>query len=177
MGLFTFSSRVYDLMHQKSNIEYKMLQLTRKIQNLQEYSTFVGAEPSEQDQYFSGSNMLSLPASEYQRAMFYRQRAYAATTDYVNRNSAMAQQMFAQSQGGNITQQQAAYVQKQLYLQGMDRARQYEEKCLKVEEDKLKNDKERLQTLLSEVTQELEEARKARDNSVKELAPKYVAGQ
>ena len=53
---------------------------------------------------------------------------------------------------------------------------QIETKNLKIENDKLQQEKEKLDTLSQEIDAELEATRKARDTAIKDMAPRYVSG-
>ncbi|MBO6257378.1 hypothetical protein J6N69_05025, partial [bacterium] len=67
------------------------------------------------------------------------------------------------------------YIMRTLYIQGREQAAQEEQRNLKVEEGKLAQEKDTLQALLQEIDTELQEAKKARDEDIKLMAPKYTA--
>ena len=81
----------------------------------------------------------------------------------------MGQQQNAQQQ-----QQMNQYIMRQLYQQGRDRALQVETRNLKLEEDRLVQEKEKLETLGKEVEAELKAAKEARDKGIQDMAPKYT---
>ncbi len=177
MGLLMFSARVHDLMRRKSNIEYRLTQLTRKLSDLQDYATYVGncAEGN-----FDIGEALALPGSTLGRVMGHAGRVYNESMAYANANAPYYQQMWMQQYGGNLDtnsqQMMNNYIMGQLYTDAADKMTQKEVRRLKREEEKMKNEKEQQETLLKEVEQELQSARQARDNGIKEMAPKYVAG-
>ena len=42
MGILIFTARVHDLIFQKSNIEYRLSKLTKKLRDVQQYAATVG---------------------------------------------------------------------------------------------------------------------------------------
>lgn len=175
MGVLTGSARVFDLMHQKSNIEYRLMQLTRKINNLQEYSTFVGNNTP------TIGEMLSMPGAMLGRTLNYMGMQQYIANQHVQANAPYMQQMAMQQNGGAAQspeqqQQMNQYIMHQLYEAGIQKAKEIEERNLKFEEDKIRQEQERQKTLLAEVEQELKAARELRDTGIKEMAPKYTAG-
>ncbi len=177
MGLLMFSARVHDLMRRKSNIEYRLTQLTRKLSDLQDYATYVG---NCADGNFDIGEALALPGSTLGRVMGHAGRVYNESMAYANANAPYYQQMWMQQYGGNLDANSQAmmnnYIMSQLYKDAADKMTQKEVRRLKREEEKMKNEKEQQETLLKEVEQELQSARQARDAGIKEMAPKYVAG-
>ena len=177
MGLLMFSARVHDLMHQKSNIEYRLTQITRKLSNLQDYATYVG---NCADGNFDIGEALALPGAMLGRTMGHASNVYMTGMQNAQNNAAYYQQMWMQQYGGNLDansqQMMNMYIMNQLYKEGAQKATQQEVRRLKREEEKIKNEKEQLETLAKEIEQELQAARQARDAGIKEMAPKYTAG-
>lgn len=174
MGILIFSARVSDLIHQKHNIEYKLARLTRQMRDMQQYSTLVG------NGSVSIGDLLNSPSSMMGRTLNYLGFAHNSALQYMQANAPMMQQMYAQQMAGQQNPQQAAmmnnYIMRTLYAQGRDRAAQVEMRNLKEAEERLAQEKEQQETLLAEVSEELKAAKQARDQDIKDFAPKYTAG-
>ena len=174
MGFLMFTARVHDLCRQKSDIQYKLLKISRKLRDLQQYASMVG------NGNISIGDILASPGSMMGRSMAYIGYAHNMALQYMQQNAPMMQMMYQQQMGGAMQnpqqmQQMQNYIMRTLYIQGREQAAQEEQKNLKVEEGKLAQEQETLKTLLDEITAELQEAKKARDEDIKMMAPKYTA--
>ena len=173
MGILIFTARVHDLIYQKSNIEYRLTKLTKKLRDMQQYASTVG------NGSVSIGDLLNSPGSMMGRTMNYLAFAHNSSMQYMQQNLPLMQQMYQQqmAQQQNPQQQQMMqnYMMKMLYMQGRDRAAQIEAKNLNMEEQRIAQEKEKLETQLAEVNQELKSAKEARDQGIKDMAPKYVA--
>ena len=78
------------------------------------------------------------------------------------------------SQNAANNQQMQRWIMIQLYQQGRDRAMQIETRNLKVEEDRIAQEKERLEALAKSVDAELKSAKEGRDAAIKDMAPRYT---
>lgn len=173
MGILIFTARVHDLIYQKSNIEYRLTKLTKKLRDMQQYAATVG------NGSVSIGDLLNSPGSMMGRTMNYLAFAHNSSMQYMQQNLPLMQQMYQQqmAQQQNPQQQQMMqnYMMKMLYMQGRDRAAQIEAKNLNMEEQRIAQEKEKLETQLAEVNQEIKSAKEARDQGIKDMAPKYVA--
>ena len=173
MGILIFTARVHDLIYQKSNIEYRLMKLTKKLRDMQQYAATVG------NGSVSIGDLLNSPGSMMGRTMNYLAFAHNSSMQYMQQNLPLMQQMYQQqmAQQQNPQQQQMMqnYMMKMLYMQGRDRAAQIEAKNLNMEEQRIAQEKEKLETQLAEVNQELKSAKEARDQGIKDMAPKYIA--
>ena len=173
MGILIFTALVHDLIYQKSNIEYRLTKLTKKLRDMQQYAATVG------NGSVSIGDLLNSPGSMMGRTMNYLSFAHNSSMQYMQQNLPLMQQMYQQqmAQQQNPQQQQMMqnYMMKMLYMQGRDRAAQIEAKNLNMEEQRIAQEKEKLETQLAEVNQELKSAKEARDQGIKDMAPKYVA--
>ena len=173
MGILIFTARVHDLIYQKSNIEYRLTKLTKKLRDMQQYAATVG------NGSVSIGDLLNSPGSMMGRTMNYLAFAHNSSMQYMQQNLPLMQQMYQQqmAQQQNPQQQQMMqnYMMKMLYMQGRDRAAQIEAKNLNMEEQRIAQENEKLETQLAEVNQELKSAKEARDQGIKDMAPKYVA--
>ena len=170
MGILMFTLRVHDLMKRKSDIEYRLLKLTKKIQRLNDYSAFVG------DNKFSPSALLSVPGLMMGETLNYMNRAQQFATGYMQQNSQYQLMLMAQQNGGQITPEMQYAVMDQMYSAGREIAMEAETRRLKAENEKLQTEKEQEEILLKEIDAELQSAKQAREASLKDMAPKYTAG-
>ena len=168
MGILIFTARVHDLIYQKSNIEYRLTKLTKKLRDMQQYAATVG------NGSVSIGDLLNSPGSMMGRTMNYLSFAHNSSMQYMQQNLPLMQQMYQQQMAQQQNPQQH-YMMKMLYMQGRDRAAQIEAKNLNMEEQRIAQEKEKVETQLAEVNQELKSAKEARDQGIKDMAPKYVA--
>ena len=87
------------------------------------------------------------------------------------------QQMYAQQmQQQNQMQQQQMMnlIQRSLYIQGRERMKEIETRNLNEEEKRITYEKEKCETLLSEINEEVKSAREARKQGIQDLAPHYT---
>lgn len=171
MGVLIFTARVHDLIYQKSSIEYRLTKLTKRLRDLQQYATMVG------NGSITIGDLLSSPSTTMGRSMNYLAYAHNSAMEYMQQNAPYMQQMYMQQMGQaqNAQQQQQMqnYIMRTLYMQGRERAAQVESKNLNLEEQRLSQEKEKLEALAQEVTQELKSAKEARDQGIKDMAPRY----
>ncbi len=174
MGILIFTARVHDLIFQKSNLEYRLSKLTKKLRDVQQYAATVG------NGSISIGDLLNSPSSMMGRTMNYLAFAHNSSLQYMQQNLPYMQQMWqqqmqGQQQNAQQAQQMQNYMMRTLYMQGRERAAQIEARNLNMEEQRIAQEKERLETLLAEISQELKSAKEARDQGIKDMAPKYTA--
>lgn len=172
MGIFTFNARVHALMYQKSNIEYRLMKLTKKLQSLQQYSALIA------NGGIQIGDLLSSPGVNMGRTMNYLAWAHNNSLLYMQQNAPQAIQWYQSQMGRTQSPENNAMMQNwimlQFYQQGRDRAMQIETRNLKVEEDKIAQEKERLEAQGKSVEAELKAAKEGRDQAIKDMAPKYT---
>lgn len=173
MGIFTFTARVHSLIYQKSNIEYRLLKLTKKLRNLQQYAAAISSGSGGFNGSITIGDLLNSPGSMMGRTMNYMAYAHNSALQYVQQH-APYMQMYMQQIGQQPSAQQQQMIAKFLYMQGRERAMQVETKNLKIIEERLTNEKEQLETLGKEVDEDLKAAKEGRDNAIKDMAPKYT---
>ncbi len=172
MGVLMFTARVHDLIYQKSNVEYKLLKLTRKLRDLQQYASTIA------NGGISIGDLLNSPGSMMGRTMRYLNYAHNNAMLYAQQQAPYIQQFYMQNMPNLNAQQQQQlqkYMMVSLYTQGRNMAMQVETRNLKCEEERLVQDKERLEALSKEIDADLEAAKKGRDASIQAMAPKYTA--
>ena len=172
MGILMFTARIHYLIHTKLDIEHKLTKLTRKLQDLQSYAAIVG------NGGVSIGDLLNSPGSTMGRAMGYLAFAHNSSLQYMQQNAPYMTQFYMQQMGQAQSPQQQQmmqeYIMRSLYQQGRDRAMQVETRNLKVEEQKIAQEKEKLEALGKSVEAELQAAKQARDAGIKDMAPRYT---
>ena len=170
MGLLIFAFRKQDILRRKSDIEFKLTQMSEKLRNLQSYGSAIG------DGSVSMNDLMNAPSS-----VFNRMSMFAMYSDQASR--AGAQQKFEmmkmmpgampQIQDPKIQQQYSQLMFKNLYDQEREKFAKIEEKMLNEQEKKITSENEKLSTQLKMLEAELVEVNKAEDNAVKSSAPKF----
>lgn len=168
-----FNARVHDLIYQKSNVQYRLQKITKKLMDLQQYSSLIGSGE------VAPETLASIPSSMFGRAYNYLLNANNSAYTYMQQTAPVFQQMWMQQQPTQQTAQQqqamSVFIMKQLYQQGRDKALQVETKLMKVEEDKLTQEKTKLEALAQSIEADLKSAKEARDKGIQDMAPKYTA--
>ncbi len=171
MGIFMFSARVNNLIHLQLNTEYRLQKLTKKLMDVQQYASMVGKGS------VSIGDLLNAPSSMMGRTLGYLSWAHNNSLQYMQQNAPYMQQMYAQQMQQQNQQQQMQmqnYIQRMLYMQGRERMAQIEAKNLNEQEKQIAYEKEKCEVQLAEIKQELKAAKEARDQGIKDMAPKYV---
>lgn len=168
MGILMFTARVHDLIYQRSNVEYRLTKLTKKLRDLQQYAATIASGG------ISIGEMLNTPGSMMGRTMNYLSFAHNSSLQYMQQNAPYMQQMYMQQMQGQQQQQYQAFIMRKLYEQGRDRAMQIETRNLKVEEERITQEKEKLEALGKSIEAELQAAKEGRDKGIKDMAPKYT---
>lgn len=173
MAFLMFQARLHDLLKQRSDIQYKLNKISTKLRHLQEYASIVG------NGSISIGDLLRCPGTMTGRAIGYLSYANMAAIQYTQANAPMMTMMFQQQNAGYMQnpqqmQNMQAYIMNTLYAQGRELVKQQEEKNLKVEEGKIAQEKDILQTQLAEINEEIKACKDARNQGIKDLAPNYV---
>lgn len=172
MGIFTFTARVHSLLYQKSDIAYRMQKLTARMRTLQQYAALIA------NGGVSIGDLLGSSGSNMGRMMNYLAWAHNNSLLYMQQNAPQAiawyQNQVGNSQSPANMQKMQRWIMIQLYQQGRDKAMQIETRNLKIEQDRLTQEKERLEALGQSVEAELKSAKEARDQAIKDMAPRYT---
>ena len=78
MGILMFTARVHDLIYQKSNVEYRLIKLTKKLRDLQQYAATISSGG------ISIGEMLNTPGSMMGRTMNYLAFAHNSSLQYMS---------------------------------------------------------------------------------------------
>jgi len=170
MGLLIFAYRKQDIIRRKSDIEYKLLQLSQKLRDLQSYSASIA------DGSVSMNDLMTVPPS-----LFNRMSSFMISSDQASKAGAQEKFQLMRMTPGAMPQvqdpqQQQMYSQmlfKNLYDQERERFSKVEEKMLNEQDKKIQSEYDRMSTQLKMLEKELEEVDKAEDNSIKSSTPKF----
>ena len=166
MGFFVFHAKVQSLIYEKSDIEWNMAQLTKRIKDVQNYADMLGKRK------IQPSDLFSMPASMLGRTINYLNYAHNSSLAYMNQNAPYFQQMMQQA--GQTDPRMIEFMKKKLYEQGRDRALEIATKYLKQEEEALVAEKDKLSLRLEEVKKDMQESQTARKEGLDALMPKYT---
>ncbi len=152
MCLFMILTRKLFLVRQKYDVNAKIMNITRKITDLQRYASNVA------DGKVSAQEMYDVPTKLFGRQSIFQQYAHNRSLQMANMQMAtMAPMMAMQMQNVN-PQYQALYQQNMfmnLYKEARKEAAQEEQKLLNEQEKELVLEKEKLQALAQEYDVEL----------------------
>ena len=130
--MLVFAYRKLQLNHQRNDLQYRLLELTKKLSDMQQYSANIA------DGSVSMSDMMNTPGSMFGRQMMYMQYAHNNALMSAQQNMAMMQPMIAtQMQQMPNPQYQAMYQQwifKSLYTQAREQVGKQEAKLLNEQE-------------------------------------------
>lgn len=174
MSLLIFAYRKLDITRQKSDLNFRLMQITRKLSDLQQYASNIA------DGSVSMSDMLNTPSSMFGRQLMYMQYAHnGALFGAQQKMALMGPQIAMQMQAaGNNPQYQQMYQQwifKSLYDQERERMGKQEQKLLNEQEKQIQAEKMKIETQLKMLDQELESVKQGEDAAVKQWKPEYTA--
>ena len=171
MSPLIFAYRKLQLIHQRNDLQYRLMQLTKKLSDLQQYSANVA------DGSVSMSDMMNTPGSMFGRQMMYMQYAHNGALMSANQNMAMMQPVMAmQMQQMPNPQYQAMYQQwifKSLYNQARENIGKQESKLLNEQEKQIQAEKAKIETQLKMIEQEYESVKQGEQEAIKLFKPEY----
>ena len=156
--MLIFAYRKLQLIHQRNDLQYRLMDLTKKLSDLQQYSANIG------DGSVSMSDMMNTPGSMFGRQMMYMQYAH---------NGAL---MSAQMQQMPNPQYQAMYQQwifRSLYNQARENMGKQETKLLNEQEKQIQAEKAKIETQLKMIEQEYESVKQGEQDAIKLCKPEY----
>lgn len=174
MSLLIFAYRKLDITRQKSDLNFRLMQITQKLSDLQQYASNIA------DGSVSMSDMLNTPSSMFGRQLMYMQYAHNGALFGAQQKMALMQPQIAmQMQAmGNNPQYQQMYQQwifRSLYAQERERMGKQEQKLLNEQEKQIQAEKMKIETQLKMLDQELESVKQGEDAAVKQWKPEYTA--
>jgi len=170
MGVLIFAYRKQDIIRRKSDLEFKLLQMSEKLRNLQSYGSSIA------DGSVSMNDLMNAPASVFNRMSSFMMYSHQASITGAQQKMGMLSMTpgaIPQVQDPKMQQQYNSMVMKNLYDQEREKFGKIEEKMLNEQEKKLSSENEKLSTQLKMLEAELAEVTKAEDNAIKASAPKF----
>lgn len=89
MGLLIFAYRKLDIIHRKNELQYRLMNLTRKLSDLQQYAANIA------DGSVSMNDMMNTPSSMFGRQMMFMQYAHNGALFGAQQKFGMMQPMIA----------------------------------------------------------------------------------
>lgn len=173
MSLLIFAYRKLDIMRRKSDLNYRLMNLTRKLSDLQQYAANIA------DGSVSMHDMMNTPGSMFGRQLMYMQYAHNGAIFGAQQKMAMMQpQIMAQMQQMPNPAYQQMYQQwifKSLYDQERERMGKQEQKLLNEQEKQIQAEKAKIETQLKLLDQEYQACKEGEDKAVEQFKPSYVA--
>lgn len=172
MSLLIFSYRKLDIIHRKNELNYRLMNLTRKLEDLQQYAANIA------DGSISMSDMMHTPSSMFNRQMMFMMYSHNASIWGAQQKFGMMQPMLQMQMQQMDPQSQAMYQQwvyKNLYDQERERMGKQEAKLLNEQEKQIQKEKAQLETQLKMLDQEYESCKQGEDAAIKQWKPEYVA--
>ena len=173
MSLLIFAYRKLDIIHRKNDLNYRLMNLTRKLSDMQQYAANIA------DGSVSMSDMMNTPSSMFGRQMMYMQYAHNGALFGAQQKMAMMQPQIAmqmqQMQDPNYQAMYQQWIFKSLYDQERERMGKQETKLLNEQEKQIQAEKAKLETQLKLLDQELEACKQGEDAAVKQWKPEYTA--
>lgn len=172
MSLLIFAYRKLDIIHQKNDLNYRLMNLTKKLTDLQQYSANIA------DGSVSMNDMMNTPGSMFGRQMMYMQYAHNGALAGAQQKMMMMQPMIAmqmQQMQPNMQSMYQNWIFKSLYDQERERIRKQETKLLNEQEKQIQAEKAKLETQLKLLDQEYEACKQAEDKAIQHWKPEYTA--
>ena len=173
MSFLIFAYRKLDIMQRKSDLNYRLMNLTRKLEDLQQYAANIA------DGSVSMSDMMNTPGSMFGRQLMYMQYAHNASLFGAQQQMQMMQPMIAmqmqQMQDPNMQAMYQNWIFKSLYDQQREQIGKQETKLLNEQEKQIQAEKAKLETQLKLLDQELESCKQAEDKGAEQLKPNFTA--
>ena len=171
MGLLIFAYRKLDIIHRKNELQYRLMNLTRKLSDLQQYAANIA------DGSVSMNDMMNTPSSMFGRQMMFMQYAHNGALFSAQQKFGMMQPMIAmqmqQMQDPNMQMMYQQWIFKNLYDQERERMGKQEAKLLNEQEKQIQQEKVKLETQLKLLEQEYEACKQGEENEIKMWKPEY----
>ena len=172
MSLLIFAYRKLDINRQRHDLNFRLMNLSRKLMDLQQYAANIA------DGSVSMSDMMNTPGSMFGRQLMYMQYAHNGALFGAQQKMAMMQPQIAMQmqQMGNPAYQQMyqQWIFKSLYDQERERMGKQEQKLLNEQEKQIQAEKLKLETQLKLLDQEYEACKEGEKQAIEMWKPNYV---
>ncbi len=175
MSLLIFAYRKLEIIRQKEELNYRLMNMNRKLHDLQQYASNIA------DGSVSMSDMMNTPASMFGRQLMFMTYAHngALMSAQQNMQGLMmmphVQMQMQQMQDPNMKMMYQNWIFQNLYNQARERAGKQEEKLLHQQEEELHKEKAKLETQLKLLEAEYDAVKQGEDKSAQNWKPEYVA--
>lgn len=172
MSLLIFAYRKLDIIHRRNDLNYRLMKLTRKLEDLQQYSANIA------DGSISMSDMMNTPSSMFGRQMMFMMYSHNASIWGAQQNFGMMQPMLQMQMQQMDPNSQAMYQQwvfQNLYKQQREMIGKQETKLLNEQEKEIQKEKAKIEAQLKMLDQEYESCKQGEDAAIKNMKPEYVA--
>lgn len=165
-------SRRYALIRQQNEKNYRLTELTRKLSDMQKYSSAIG------DGKVSMFDMMNMPSSLFARGMAFmaysQNMAYQGAQQNMQMMGPQIQMQMQQMQDANQQQMYQQWMMKNLYEQQLQTFAKKEEKLLNAQEQEIQKEKVQVETELKMISAELESLAKHTDEAASQWKPNYT---
>ena len=172
MSLLIFGFRKIDIIRQKNDLNYRLMQVTKKLSDLQQYAANIG------DGSVSMFDMMNTPASMFNRQMMFSIYSHNMALAGAQQNFMMMQPMMNMQMQQMDPNAQALYQQwvfQNLYKQQKERINKVEQKLLNQQETQIQQEKAKIESQLKMLDQELQSVSEAENKAIENWKPNYVA--
>lgn len=172
MSLLIFGFRKIDIIRQKNDLNYRLMQVTKKLSDLQQYAANIG------DGSVSMFDMMNTPASMFNRQMMFSIYSHNMALAGAQQNFMMMQPMMNMQMQQMNPNAQAMYQQwvfQNLYKQQKERINKVEQKLLNQQETQIQQEKAKIESQLKMLDQELQSVSEAENKAIENWKPNYVA--
>ena len=172
MSLLIFGFRKIDIIRQKNDLNYRLMQVTKKLSDLQQYSANIG------DGSVSMFDMMNTPASMFNRQMMFSMYSHNMALAGAQQNFMMMQPMMNMQMQQMDPSAQAMYQQwvfKNLYQQQKERINKVEQKLLNQQETQIQQEKAKIESQLKMLDKELQSVSEEENKAIENWKPNYVA--
>lgn len=175
MSLLVFAYRKIQILRQKNDLNYRLMQLNQKLEDLQQYASNIA------DGSVSMSDMMNTPASMFGRTMMYM--TYSHNGALQNAQQQMQQMMMMpqvqaqmrQMQDPNQQMMYQNWIFDNLYKQQREQFGKVEQKLLNEQEKEIQQEKAKLETQLKMLEAEFDSTKQGEDKAASSWKPEYVA--
>ena len=167
MSFLVLFARKLSLKNQVNDLNYKLMQKTQELQDLQSYTAAIA------DGEVSMNDLTTAPATMFGRMSQYMVGSHNYAMNAASQNMAMLQGG-QQGQDATAQSQYQQLVFKNLYDQQKAQFLKAEQARLHVKEKAMENDKLRIEQQLKMAEAELSQMEQAINNGIKEAAPQYA---
>lgn len=172
MSLLIFAYRKLDIIHRQNDLNYRLMNLTRKLSDLQQYASNVA------DGSVSMNDMMNTPSSMFGRQMMYMQYAHHGALFGAQQKMYMMQPMIAmqmqQMQDPNYQAMYQQWIFKNLYQQERERIGKQEAKLLNEKEKAITAEKTKIETQLRMLEQELAAVKEGENKGIEHAKPNFA---